>query len=116
MTQGYAGQPPSNLMQMSEEPLKKDVVDMKTRQKIGETGIPQLKEDQETLIPKTPDEDAYRASLGRQQKYDNEKTNRILNMKGSLSRPDLLHLKLMTNEAEKHLSDENMSDIQRGLS
>ena len=67
MTQGYAGQPPSNLMQMSEEPLKKDVVDMKTRQKIGETGIPQLKEDQETLIPKTPDEDAYRASLGRQQ-------------------------------------------------
>ena len=28
MTQGYAGQPPSNLMQMSQEPLKKDVVDM----------------------------------------------------------------------------------------
>lgn len=28
MAQGYAGQPPSNLMQMSQEPLKKDVVDM----------------------------------------------------------------------------------------
>jgi len=28
MAQGYAGQPSSNLMQMSQEPLKKDVVDM----------------------------------------------------------------------------------------